>query len=99
MKIRITSHARYDLWYYVVFCTEYRKKVFEDKKTQEEIKQLFREIALHYDLEVGEVEVLSDHVHLSITAPPSLPAAGRDCSINSCSYTEECEHEDVVQEV
>lgn len=69
MRIRVTSHARYDLWYYLAFCTKYRKKVFEDKRTQEELEKFFREIALHYDLEVGSVEVLSDHVHLSITAP------------------------------
>ena len=72
MRIRITSHARYDLWYHLIFCTKYRKKVFEDKKTQEEVALLFREITLHYDLEVGEVEVLSDHVHLSVTAPPRI---------------------------
>jgi putative transposase len=72
MRIRITSHARYDLWYHVVFCTKYRKKVFNDKRTQEEVALLFREIALHYDLEVDQIGVLSDHVHLSLTAPPRI---------------------------
>ena len=33
---------------------------------------LFREIALHYDLEVGQIQVLPDHVHLSVTAPPRI---------------------------
>lgn len=72
MEIKKTSHARYELWYHVAFSTKYRKKVFDNKKTQEEVALLFREIALHYDLEVGQIQVLPDHVHLSVTAPPRI---------------------------
>ena len=75
MEIRKTSHARYELWYHVAFATKYRKKVFQEKEIQEEVGTLFREIALHYDMEVGEIEVLSDHVHLSLTAPPRIAPA------------------------
>ena len=72
MRIRRTSHARYDLWYHLAFSTKYRKRIFSNKKTIQEVEQLFREIALHYDLEVGEIEVLSDHVHLTLSAPPRI---------------------------
>jgi putative transposase len=72
MGIKKTSHARYELWYHLAFCTKYRKKVFSDEKTKQEAASLFREIALHYDLEVGQIEVLSDHVHLTLTAPPRI---------------------------
>ena len=72
MEIKKTSHARYDLWYHLAFSTKYRKKVFNDEKTRREVALLFREIAFHYDMEVGEVEVLSDHVHLTLTAPPRI---------------------------
>ena len=72
MEIKKTSHARYELWYHVAFSTKYRKKVFDNEKTQEEVALLFREIALHYDLEVGQIQVLPDHVHLSVTAPPRI---------------------------
>lgn len=72
MKMRITNHARDDLWYHPVFCTKYREKVFESEKTQEEIEKLFQEIASRHDLEVGEVEVLPDHAHLSVTVPPRI---------------------------
>ncbi len=65
-------HARYELWYHLAFSTKYRKRVFNDEKTKREIELLFREIALHYDLELGQVEVLSDHVHLTLTAPPRI---------------------------
>ena len=72
MGIKKTSHARYDLWYHLAFSTKYRKKVFNDERTKQETEQLFREIALHYDLEVGQVEVLSDHAHLTLSAPPRI---------------------------
>jgi putative transposase len=72
MGIKKTSHARYDLWYHLAFSTKYRKKVFKDEKTKQEAEQLFREIALHYDLEVGQIEVLSDHTHLTLSAPPRI---------------------------
>jgi putative transposase len=72
MEIKKTSHARYELWYHLAFCTKYRKRVFNDERTKREAEQLFREIALHYDLEVGQVDVLSDHVHLTLTAPPRI---------------------------
>ena len=75
MEIRKTSHARYELWYHLAFSTKYRKEVFNDEKSRRDTEQLFREIAEHYDLEVGQVEVLSDHVHLTLTAPPRIAPA------------------------
>ncbi len=72
MGIIHTSHARYDLWYHLAFSTKYRKKVFTDLKTQQEVENLFREIALQYDLKIDKVEVLSDHVHMSVSAPPRI---------------------------
>lgn len=70
--IRHTSHARYELWYHVAWGTKYCKRVFTEKKTQEEVANLLREIALQYDMEIDRVEVLSDHVHMSISAPPGI---------------------------
>lgn len=85
MEIRKTSHARYELWYHLAFSTKYRKKVFNDEKTKQEVALLFREIALHYDMEVGEIEVLSDHVHLSLTAPPRIAPSGAVAILKSVS--------------
>jgi len=72
MGIRHTSHARYELWYHVAWGTKYRKKVFTDKNTQVEVEDLLKEIALQYDMEIDKVEVLSDHIHMSLSAPPRM---------------------------
>ena len=85
MEIRKTSHARYELWYHLAFSTKYRKKVFNDAKTQRDTEKLFREIAQHYDLEVGQIEVLSDHVHLTLSAPPRIAPAEAVAILKSVS--------------
>ena len=43
-----------------------------DRKVQQEVKTLLREIAAAYDMRVDKGEVLTDHVHLLLTAPPRL---------------------------
>ena len=84
-EIRKTSHARYDLWYHLAFCSKYRKHPFGDKKTRKEVALLFREIALHYDMQLGQIEVLTDHVHLTLTAPPRIAPARAVAIIKSVS--------------
>ena len=75
MAIKHTSHARYDTWYHFVWATKYRKRVFTNEETQKEVKELLRKIAAAYDLEISEIEVLSDHVHLCLSAPPRIAPA------------------------
>ena len=72
MGIIHTSHARYDLWYHVAFSTKYRKKIFTDLKTKQEVETMFREIALQYDMKIDKIQVMSDHVHMSVSAPPRI---------------------------
>ena len=72
MGIKHTSHARYELWYHFAFGTKYRKRIFQDERIRQEVGLLFREIASHYDMEVGQIEVLSDHVHLLLSVPPRI---------------------------
>lgn len=75
MVIHKTSHARYDIWYHVAWCTKYRKKIFTHPQTQEKVNTIFRTIALHYDLEIGEINCLSDHLHITVSAPPRIAPA------------------------
>ena len=72
MTIHHTSHARYDLWYHLAWSTKYRKRVFVNPETRTEVAALLREVAGAYDMEVGECEVLPDHVHLGLSAPPRI---------------------------
>ena len=75
MTVRHTSHARHDLWYHFTWSTKYRKKVWLDDAEREAVKRLFREVAGKYDFAVGEIELLSDHVPFTPTAPPRIAPA------------------------
>ena len=75
MTITHTSHARYDLWYHLAWSTKYRKSIFVKPETRIEVAALLREVAGAYDMEIGKIEVLPDHVHLSLSAPPRIAPA------------------------
>lgn len=75
MVIRHTSHARYDLWYHFAWGTKYRKTIFIKPETQTRVKELLRAIAKQYDMDIAEVNCLSDHVHFSLGAPPRIAPA------------------------
>lgn len=73
--VRHTSHARYSLWYHLVWGTKYRKKVWREEYTKARVKALLQAIACEHDMQVGTIEVLSDHVHLTLSAPPRIAPA------------------------
>ena len=75
MTIRRTSHARYEIWYHIAWSTKYRKKVFLTEGMKKYVGTLFRKIASEYDMEVGKVEVMSDHVHMTLSLPPRIAPA------------------------
>ena len=68
--MRRSSHAVYDTAYHLVWCPKYRKKIFEDKEIRERAKQLINEISEEYGMEIEEMEVAKDHVHILISFPP-----------------------------
>jgi putative transposase len=72
MAIKHSSHARYELWYHVVWATKYRKRIFNKEETKHYTKELLREIARQYDLQIETIEVISDHVHFTLSTPPRI---------------------------
>jgi len=73
--IKHSSHARYEIWYHFAWGTKYRKRVFVESYIKDKVKIIFYTIAAHYDLTIGVVECLSDHVHLTVSAPPRIAPA------------------------
>ncbi|MBI3093188.1 MAG: IS200/IS605 family transposase [Candidatus Levybacteria bacterium] len=72
MGVKHTSHARFELWYHLAFSTKYRKKIWTNEETKTNVSELFRTIAINYDMEIDKIEVMSDHVHMSVSAPPRI---------------------------
>ena len=51
MNIKRTSHAVYEAKYHLVWCPKYRKKILKEE-IQDRVKELFIEIADHFDFEI-----------------------------------------------
>ena len=69
MGIRRTKHAVYDLKYHVVWIPKYRKDIL-DKEVSDYLKATFNKIAEEYGFRIDTMEVMEDHVHIFVEAPP-----------------------------
>ena len=70
-KYNVGAHSIYLCQYHIVFCPKFRFKVLKDA-VEVELKQIFKDIAIEYDYEIIEMEVMPDHVHLFVGAKPSV---------------------------
>lgn len=75
MKVKYNKEAYkvYSLIYHLIFVVKYRKKVFKDEiGIIEDFKLKCEEISKDFDVDVIEQECGIDHVHLLISAKPTL---------------------------
>lgn len=65
------SHTKWNCKYHVVFAPKYRRKVFyEDKRL--EVGAILRELCKWKGVNIIEVEVCPDHVHMLLEIPPKI---------------------------
>jgi len=65
MHLKSIRHSVY-LWnYHIIFISKYRRHVLTGK-----LKEIFYEKAYKYGIEIIAVEVMSDHIHLFVSALP-----------------------------
>jgi len=69
MVLKRTSHAVYEIKYHIVWIPKYRKGIL-NAPMQERLKEIFYEIAQQYEFEIDQLEVMPDHVHVFVSAPP-----------------------------
>ncbi len=68
-SVKRAKHAVYDLKYHFVWVPKYRKLVLQGP-VAESLKEIFQGIAERYGFEIDTMEVMPDHVHLFLLAPP-----------------------------
>ena len=61
----------YNLGYHIIFCPKYRREVLTGK-IEQRLKQLFLEKANELEIEIQDLTIMPDHVHLFIKADPTL---------------------------
>ena len=74
MGIKRTEHAVYDLKYHLVWIPKYRKNVL-GSDVSVYLKEVFKRISEEYGFEIDTMEVVEDHVHVFLGAPPRYSPA------------------------
>ncbi|MDO8490588.1 MAG: IS200/IS605 family transposase [Dehalococcoidia bacterium] len=69
MELRKSSHAVYDLKYHLVWIPKYRAHILRGEVAAY-VKQVFQEVAEEYGFWIDTMEVVEDHVHVFVAAPP-----------------------------
>ena len=68
------ASTRYDIKYHFVWIPKYRKRLLTAVR-QAYLKYLLERIAAEWAMAIVELEVMEDHVHLFLEAPPRLSPA------------------------
>lgn len=68
--IRTLSHCFYDLKYHFVWAPKYRGKVLDDEKLKQELTRIFVSIAKWKQMEIIELNIQVDHIHMILLASP-----------------------------
>lgn len=69
MELSRNSHHVYYIHYHFVWIPKYRHKIFEEPHATA-LKQIIRQAAYNYDMEVTEIEIPKDHIHMMLKALP-----------------------------
>jgi putative transposase len=64
------SHTIYECKYHIMFCPKYRYRIFADEKGDYVRQQIYILCKQKEDVEVLELNVMPDHVHLVISLAP-----------------------------
>jgi len=68
--LRRTEHAVYDLKYHLVWVPKYRAHILGGEVSRY-LKGVFQRIADEYEFQIDTMEVMEDHIHIFIEAPPA----------------------------
>jgi len=74
MGWRSSSQARYDCKYHLVWCPKRRKKL-GDAEVREWVAETMRRAGEEYGIEIEELAVEEDHVHVFASFPPRYSVA------------------------
>lgn len=65
------AHAVWQCKYHVIWCPKYRFKILNGA-LQRSVGDLLRQLCYWKNLEILEMNVQEDHVHLSLSIPPKF---------------------------
>lgn len=69
-QFRKLAHSLYECKYHIVFCPKYRYKILQENVSKYVLQQIYLMSNQKDGVEVLEVNVQVDHVHLVVSIPP-----------------------------
>ena len=69
-RFKKLSHTLYECKYHVVFCPKYRHRILVDEVAEYAKQQIYRLLGQKDGVEVMELNVQRDHIHLLLWIPP-----------------------------
>lgn len=69
MEYKSNNNVIYSCKYHVVWCPKYRRKVLTNG-VEVRLKELIEETCIKLNVEIIEMEIMSDHVHLLMDVDP-----------------------------
>ncbi|WYM01825.1 MAG: IS200/IS605 family transposase [Gloeotrichia echinulata CP02] len=70
-KFKSNNNVVYSCKYHVIFCPKYRRKVLVNAIASR-LKELLAQIAIDIKVEILEMEIMPDHIHLLIDVDPQF---------------------------
>lgn len=84
MELQRNSHQVYEIGYHIIFCTKYRHKVLVGE-AETTCRNSIAETCLAYGWQLKELEIMPDHVHMFVSAPPQTAPAEIARTVKSLS--------------
>jgi len=69
-RFKKLSHTIYECKYHVVFCPKYRYRILKDDICEYSRQQIYQLCSYKEQIEVLELNIQPDHIHLVISIPP-----------------------------
>jgi len=87
MELQRNTHHVYRLMYHFVWIPKYRHKVFEEPY-RTVLKDIVRKVGYDYDIDIVELEVPTDHIHMVVRSEPKASPSSVMQIIKSISARE-----------
>ena len=71
MELQRNTHHVFRIMYHFVWIPKYRHKVFKEPY-RENLKAIIRKIGYDYNIEIVELEVPEDHIHMVVRSEPKI---------------------------
>src|SRR3990172_2593055 len=71
MSFKLSAHSAYNINYHFVWCPKYRRKVLVGSVAKR-LSVLIKQKASELSVTIEAIEIMPDHVHIFVSAPPTL---------------------------